>query len=625
MAIDSSSAVERMEVEVNYLAESNVFVQDHDGPAVGGQIAGSKNGTCHQCRQRKTEFAASCTNVKAKGPCTVKLCHSCLKNRYTLTAEQVAEKCPKCRGECNCSICHKKAGLMPTGIRTHEAKRKGYQSVADMLIVEKPQKKENGDSKGGNGQERVAPDKATGVDSPSKRGKEDALDQSEDVNSDAAKEDELIETCDDGRDGGAAVNDNDAKAKGKAARGRHRVKEHCMESRVVVPEVPLPQGTPLTTVAGVDLAAEDVGNALQFLKFCETFREFFKIEKPQAESVLRELSRGGSGRSGRPGQYSSVVRFHSYMLFFIQKGLLQESLEQASTNCSWFQDLANLVSASGVSKVDPVMKELPTECFIEGREGYDALNFSQKLQLLIFLCDEALNTKTLRGWIEEQNERSVQRKRDMKAKVALAKDKERDLQAKLQEQMAKRTTAENSDAVPISESSIPISESDSIASVLRSELAQAHMEVVEAMAMVPESNEICEAVRIEPYIVDADGHAFWKLRGDFDEDMLLQGLGSWDGTPSGEQWFVCGAEMKEPIDKYRSSLALKEKQTKREQRRYRTSSSNDEKLQLSQTSSESNEENAQGSQTPDSNGESVQASRAPECNEENMELGPSAN
>lgn len=48
MAIDSSSAVERMEVEVNYLAESNVFVQDHDGPAVGGQIAGSKNGTCHQ-------------------------------------------------------------------------------------------------------------------------------------------------------------------------------------------------------------------------------------------------------------------------------------------------------------------------------------------------------------------------------------------------------------------------------------------------------------------------------------------------------------------------------------------------------------------------------------------------
>ncbi|KAM2015070.1 hypothetical protein FF2_044843 [Malus domestica] len=261
------------------------------------------------------------------------------------------------------------------------------------------------------------------------------------------------------------------------------------------------------------------------------------------KSVLRELSHGGSGRNGRPGQYSSVVRFHSYMLFFIQKGLLQESLEQASNNRSWFQDLAKLVSASGVSKVDPVMKELPAE--------------------------------TLRGWIEEQKERSVQCKRDMKAKVALAKDKERDIQAKLQEQMAKRATPENGDAVPISES-------DSIASVLRSEAAQAHTEVVKTMAMVPQSNEICEALRIEPYIVDADGHAFWKLKGDFAGHILLQDLGTWDGTPSGERWFVCGAEMKAPIDKYRSSLALKEKQPKREQGRSKISSSKEKKLQLSQ-------------------------------------------
>ncbi|KAM2370989.1 hypothetical protein ACFX1X_045892 [Malus domestica] len=317
----------------------------------------------------------------------------------------------------------------------HEAKKKGYQSVADMLRVEKLQKKENGDSKDGKGRMHVASDK----------------------------------------------------------------------------------GTPLTTVAGVKLAAEDVGNALQFLKFCETFREFFKIEKSQAQSVLRELSHGGSGRNGRPGQ----------------------SLEQASNNRSWFQDLAKLVSASGVSKVDPVMKELPAE--------------------------------TLRGWIEEQKERSVQCKRDMKAKVALAKDKERDIQAKLQEQMAKRATPENSDAVPISES-------DSIASVLRSEAAQAHTEVVKAMAMVPQS----KSHLIEPYIVDADGHAFWKLKGDFAGHILLQDLGTWDETPSGERWFVCGAEMKAPIDKYRSSLALKEKQPKREQGRSKISSSKEKKLQLSQ-------------------------------------------
>ncbi|TQD77218.1 hypothetical protein C1H46_037225 [Malus baccata] len=319
----------------------------------------------------------------------------------------------------------------------HEAKKKGYQSVADMLRVEKLQKKENGDSKDGKGRMHVASDKATSFDSPSKRGKENALDQSEDVNSDAAKAGEMMETCNDSGDdaAAAAVNDDDA----KAARGRRRVKERQFDSREVVLKLPLPQGTPLTTVAGVKLAAEDVGNALQFLKF-------FKIEKSQAQSVLWELSHGGSGRNGRPGQYSSVVRFHSYMLFFIQKGLLQE---------------------------------------------------------------------TLRGWIEEQKERSVQCKRDMKVKVALAKDKERDIQAKLQEQMAKRATPENGDAVPISES-------DSIASVLRSEAAQAHTEVVKTMAMVPQSNEICEALRIEPYIVDADGHAFWKLKGDFAGHILLQ-------------------------------------------------------------------------------------------------------
>ncbi|KAM2997677.1 hypothetical protein FF2_039416 [Malus domestica] len=119
---------------------------------------------------------------------------------------------------------------------------------------------------------------------------------------------------------------------------------------------------------------------------------------------------------------------------------------QTSTNCSWFQDFENLISASRVSMVDPVMKELPSECFSEGGDGYDALSFSQNLRLLNFLCDGALNAKTLRGWIEEQNKRVVQRIR-----FALAKNKERDLQAKSLEEMAKRTTADNGSAVAISE------------------------------------------------------------------------------------------------------------------------------------------------------------------------------
>lgn len=37
--------------------------------------------------------------------------------------------------------------------------------------------------------------------------------------------------------------------------------------------ISLPQGTLLTTVAGLELSAEDVGNALQFLEFCAAFGE----------------------------------------------------------------------------------------------------------------------------------------------------------------------------------------------------------------------------------------------------------------------------------------------------------------------------------------------------------------
>ncbi|RXH93789.1 hypothetical protein DVH24_015856 [Malus domestica] len=62
---------------------------------------------------------------------------------------------------------------------------------------------------------------------------------------------------------------------------------------------------------------------------------------------------------------------------------------------------------------------------------------------------------------------------------------------------------------------VPISRLNSIVSVIRNEAAQVH-------AGVSNGHEICEAGRIQPYLVDADGHAFWKLKGNFGEDILLQ-------------------------------------------------------------------------------------------------------
>lgn len=38
-------------------------------------------------------------------------------------------------------------------------------------------------------------------------------------------------------------------------------------------EIVLPQGTDLTSVAGIDVPAEDVGSVLEFLEFCSVFGE----------------------------------------------------------------------------------------------------------------------------------------------------------------------------------------------------------------------------------------------------------------------------------------------------------------------------------------------------------------
>lgn len=46
------------------------------------------------------------------------------------------------------------------------------------------------------------------------------------------------------------------------------LKQHKVDQ---IPERPMPLGTELNDVAGIDVSAEDVGNALQFLEFCAAF------------------------------------------------------------------------------------------------------------------------------------------------------------------------------------------------------------------------------------------------------------------------------------------------------------------------------------------------------------------
>ncbi|XP_048328619.2 uncharacterized protein LOC107416538 isoform X2 [Ziziphus jujuba] len=115
------------------------------------------------------------------------------------------------------------------------------------------------------------------------------------------------------------LKEDNAKAKKKALK-------KCtlnLEDRKVDIDLPLPQGTILTTVVGIELPPEDVGHALQFLEFFATFGKVFDVKKGQAEAVLRELIRG---RSGRGGQYSTIVRIHTQLLSLIQEDVREEKL-----------------------------------------------------------------------------------------------------------------------------------------------------------------------------------------------------------------------------------------------------------------------------------------------------------
>ena len=44
-------------------------------------------------------------------------------------------------------------------------------------------------------------------------------------------------------------------------------------SQTIPKEIVLPEGTDLSSVAGIDVPAEDVRNALEFLEFCYVFGE----------------------------------------------------------------------------------------------------------------------------------------------------------------------------------------------------------------------------------------------------------------------------------------------------------------------------------------------------------------
>ncbi|XP_050378453.1 uncharacterized protein LOC126795722 [Argentina anserina] len=330
------------------------------------------------------------------------------------------------------------------------------------------------------------------------------------------------------------------KRKAKAPREPRTVKA---KGEVVDPEFPLPLGVPLTTVAGIELHPQDVGYALQFIEFCVAFEEVFGVNKAQAESLLRDLMLQ---------KYSSVFQFQATLLSVQEVEIQPERRPLNHLNeSSWFEYLSCYFSESQL-----LLKELPSDLFSKGVEGYNSLDFSQKLRVLNFLCDEALDTNDLSNFIKRKGEILTQRKSKAKQKVSAAKAKEISLKEELKTEVAKDK------AIAAEDNAASTSDLGTTVSRLKSEVAQAHEEFLEAKAL--QSNLIQhDSVRTEPYLFDADGHVFWKLKGcDDGNALLLQYVGTSDPFISSDgNWFLYGAEQKEAVEKFCSSVRKRNQMT----------------------------------------------------------------
>ncbi|KAJ0687969.1 putative WHIM1 domain-containing protein [Helianthus annuus] len=138
-------------------------------------------------------------------------------------------------------------------------------------------------------------------------------------------------------------------------------------------------------------------------------------------------------------------------------------------NDSWLKDLKTCIAKSKLKDVD----------FIDMLAGgYDDLDSSTKLRLLVFLCDEVLGTEKIRNWIDEQNAMFSEKRKEAKDKLSVAKDKEKSLKQKMQDDIAKAITAK--EGVPLT-----IKEHDAIVSKIKDKAAEAHAEILASEKLVP--------------------------------------------------------------------------------------------------------------------------------------------
>ncbi|XP_058187908.1 uncharacterized protein LOC131304613 isoform X2 [Rhododendron vialii] len=466
-----------------------------------GKIRSSSDGnsTCHQCRHKAMGLVASCKNKKKNKPCTTSYCKNCLLNRYGEKVEEVTVLedwlCLKCRGICNCSCCRKKQGHQPTGRLVHTAKATGFSSVSELLRVK--------------GLEPA-------VALPKQWGKENSVTENS----------------------SSHLNLDEKKQKRMKQEGLKEIQDSKRRKSKTNASIPLPQGTELTSVSGIELPPEDAGHALQFLEFCAAFREILDLKDGEPEYVLGELKRGGPGCRGK---HSPVVWFHIQLLSLIQKDLGEKSpvITTKIGKNSWLHALQNFASRSQY-----VLGKLKLEQFGGEFDDYDRLEFSEKLRLLNSLCDEFLCTAKIRSWIDDQNSKLAEKVKEANERVVAAKHKEKQLKQKMQDEVAEAIIAKS--GAPLS-----ISEHEAIVTQIKTKAAQAHAEILESKSMVTKEKQRPDAVRRKPILLDASGRIYWRLKGYSDKsNLLLQDVGSSDTAGLSEKWYTFNAEQEKEIEKY---------------------------------------------------------------------------
>ncbi|KAH7856990.1 hypothetical protein Vadar_007725 [Vaccinium darrowii] len=507
-----------------------------------GRIYHSEMGkSCHQCRQKTLDFVVSCENEINSRRCTLHFCHTCLLHRYGEKAEEMAEfggwKCPRCRGICNCSLCMKKRGSCPTGKLLHVVKASGFSSAFQMLML--TNSKEFGEDAVESSEKEIASKEEDAVALSRKHRMENVLEResyskSEHKNSFGDEKNENPETKRLRKNDSSKDTENIPKDEGASpgkmtspmkelARGCNRANFSDGES---YPK--LPQGIQLTHVANIELPAEDIGHALQFLEFCEAFAEVLDLKKGQSTFLLQEVACGPNSC-----WESFIVQFHMKLLSIIEddsgKGC---SFFRTETRKSWLQALYKCISKSPCRS-----RELLLDCLNLAAEGYGELSSSKKLRLLNFLCDEALGTVELRSWIDEQDSDLAER------------EKVRNMKLKLQDELARDILMKN--GVPQT-----VFEHRNLVLKIKAEAAQHFAGTIEAKDAVMEKNQRSYAVRSEPILSDGNGRKFWKLRGYSDEHaILIQVIGNGDSVAFKERWFSCNVDEVEAIENYISCLA----------------------------------------------------------------------